>query len=106
MDGRRVARIRVAPIPGDRPDQPPAEQRAGESADRPAPAEIGRPPPADTGRADGTDAADGATGAAGGQARAEDRGWRLEAGGRADAQDDSATTEGSDGRPEDGRATS
>jgi putative hemolysin len=118
MDGRRVARIRVAPIPGDQPDQAPAEQRAGEAGDRPAPAEIGRLPLADTGRADGTDGTDGAAGAdgtdgtdgaagaAGGQAPAEDRGWGLEAGGRADAQDDSATTEGSDGRPEDGRATS
>jgi len=113
MDGRRVARIRVAPIPGDQPGQAAPgqaapgqaapgeaapgqaapgetarEQRAGDAGDRPPSAEIGRLRVSDSDRAstEGAALAVGRQpGADGGRAGAEGQAGGVD-GGRAGAE--------------------
>ena len=82
MDGRRIARIRVAPAGDDRLDQPPADQADAAAGERPTVAKDGRPAIADVGRA-GSEG--GRAGAEGGGAGA-DSGRAGSDGGRAGAE--------------------
>jgi putative hemolysin len=74
MDGRRIARIRVAPAGDERPDQAPPEQRMGGTDNRSAAAENGPMAVTDGTRA-GTE--DGGAGAEDGEVFAEGEGGRA-----------------------------